>query len=393
MPPRARPSRSGLGSGGGAPASASTSRGAADAARRPPRARRCSTRSSGAARALGPARHARRRAGDRQEPARLRAVRGGRAHRSSSTGVRAVAALRRGRQLLGARRDGQGAHRHPRDGRRGTRPTRKLRDRRGGRRPTTTSNGPRPLRPLAASRTSGPAESQDEAFAAWRRFFEGVADEPARPRLRGPPLGGRRLLDFVDHLVDWATRVPLLVVAPRGRSCSRRSGWGGGKTNALTLSLAPLSGNETAELVHALLDRRELPPTCRRPARARRGNPLYAEEFVRLLEERADDACLPRPSTASSRAARRAPRREGAASGRRGARKVFWIGGVTRRSRSSCTRSSGGSSSAERRRRSNETEYAFRHPRPRRRLRPDPDAAQAEKHRVAEWIESLAGDR
>ena len=69
------------------------------------------------------------------------------------------------------------------------------------------------------------------------------------------------LLDFVDSLIDWATDVPLLVVATaRPELLARRPHWGGGKTNAATLSLAPLSETETAELVHAILERDFGPP-------------------------------------------------------------------------------------------------------------------------------------
>jgi predicted ATPase len=49
-------------------------------------------------------------------------------------------------------------------------------------------------------------------------------------------------VDFVDYLADWAGGVPLLVVGPaRPELLERRPGWGGGKPDALTLTLAPLS--------------------------------------------------------------------------------------------------------------------------------------------------------
>ena len=56
------------------------------------------------------------------------------------------------------------------------------------------------------------------------------------------------LLDFIDELVDWVTDVPLLVVATaRPELLERRTGWGGGKLNATTLALAPLSDNDTSD--------------------------------------------------------------------------------------------------------------------------------------------------
>jgi predicted ATPase len=44
-----------------------------------------------------------------------------------------------------------------------------------------------------------------------------------------------KLLDFVDYMVDWATGVPILIVATsRPELLERRPAWGGGKLNATT---------------------------------------------------------------------------------------------------------------------------------------------------------------
>ena len=99
------------------------------------------------------------------------------------------------------------------------------------------------------------------------------------------------LLDFVDHLVDWAAGVPMLVVCTaRPELLSRRPGWGGGKPNAATISLSPLSDDETARLVHALLERSVLPADVQSTLIERAGgNPLYAEEFARMVDELGED--------------------------------------------------------------------------------------------------------
>ena len=94
------------------------------------------------------------------------------------------------------------------------------------------------------------------------------------------------MLDFVDYLVEWASGVPMLVVATaRPELLSRRPGWGGGKANAVTLSLAALSDEETARLVQAAArEARALLAKAQETLLARAGgNPLYAEEFVRAL--------------------------------------------------------------------------------------------------------------
>ena len=62
------------------------------------------------------------------------------------------------------------------------------------------------------------------------------------------------LLDFVDELVDLVEGVPLLVVgSARPELLERRPEWGGGKRNALTVSLGAAADAETARLVESLL--------------------------------------------------------------------------------------------------------------------------------------------
>ncbi|MGZ4408057.1 MAG: ATP-binding protein, partial [Gaiellaceae bacterium] len=146
------------------------------------------------------------------------------------------------------------------------------------------------LRPLVglSGGAEGGVDRREEAFTAWRRFFEGLAEErPLVLVFEDLHWADENLLDFVDHLIDWATAVPLLVVcAARPELLSRRPGWGGGKPNALTVSLSPLSDEETALLLAELLERSLLPADTQAELLARAGgNPLYAEEYARALRE------------------------------------------------------------------------------------------------------------
>ena len=148
--------------------------------------------------------------------------------------------------------------------------------------PRTSTGSARCCGPLIGVAEDGAgSDRRGEAFAGWRRFLEGLADErPTVLVFEDLHWADDGLLDFVDGLVDWATDVPLLVVATaRPELLARRAHWGGGKPNATTLSLAPLSEAETAELVHAVLERAVLPgrragggarPRGRQPA-VRRG--------------------------------------------------------------------------------------------------------------------------
>jgi class 3 adenylate cyclase/tetratricopeptide (TPR) repeat protein len=260
------------------------------------------------------------------------------------------------------------------------------------------------LRPLVgvAEAASG-ADRRAEAFAAWRRLLEALADErPTVLVFEDLHWADDGLLDFVDTLVDWATDVPMLVVATaRPELLARRPHWGGGKSNALTLSLAPLSEAETAELVHAVLERSVLPADVQAAVLVRAGgNPLYAEEFARMVAERGphEDGELPLPDSLQGLIAARLdalPRAEkellqdAAVVG-----KVFWPGAVgagddvddalaalerkefVRRERRSSVEG--------------ELQYAFRHVLVRDVAYAQiPRASRAERHeRVAAWIES-----
>jgi class 3 adenylate cyclase len=216
------------------------------------------------------------------------------------------------------------------------------------------------LHPLAglASDDDAAADRRGEAFAAWRRFFEALAEQrPLVLIFEDLHWADDGLLDFVDQLVDWLTDVPVLVVASaRPELLARRPAWGGGKANATTVSLSPLSDEETARLVHALLERSVLPAEVQSALLERAGgNPLYAEEFVRMLAERGmptwscPSPCRgssPRASTASSprtRASSRTPPWSARCSGR--ARSPRSATPSASQWRSGCTRSNGASSS------------------------------------------------
>ena len=145
------------------------------------------------------------------------------------------------------------------------------------------------LRPLVG--LSAETSEREESFAAWRRFVEGLVEQrPTVLVFEDLHWADDELLDFVDELVDWVEHVPLLVVATaRPELFERRPEWGGGKRNALTVSLSPLDDGDTARLLAALLDRSVLPAEQQQELLARAGgNPLYAEQFARMFAERGE---------------------------------------------------------------------------------------------------------
>jgi hypothetical protein len=74
----------------------------------------------------------------------------------------------------------------------------------------------------------GSGDRRGEAFAAWRRLLEALAEEqPLVLVFDDLHWADDALLDFVDHVVDWASGVPILVLATaRPDLLDRRSGWG-----------------------------------------------------------------------------------------------------------------------------------------------------------------------
>jgi class 3 adenylate cyclase/tetratricopeptide (TPR) repeat protein len=144
------------------------------------------------------------------------------------------------------------------------------------------------------TRSSGQA-NLDESFAAWRRFLEALAEpQPVVLVFEDLHWADDALLDFVDALADRVTGVPLLVVcSARPELLERRPGWGGGKRNAATVSLAPLSDEDTARLLAALLGTPVLPAEQQAALLQRAGgNPLFAEEYARMLADGSDAAAV-----------------------------------------------------------------------------------------------------
>jgi len=246
-------------------------------------------------------------------------------------------------------------------------------------------------------------DRRNEAFSAWRLYLEGLAVErPLVLVFEDLHWADESLLDFVDELVDWITDVPLLVVATaRPELLERRPGWGGGKLNATTLALAPLTDDETARLLRTALGRSVLPAEVQRVLLERAGgNPLYAEQFAELYVERGSTDELALPETLQGIIAARldglSPEEKALLQDAAVVGKVFWTGALGRdaRNASAALHSLERKGFVRRQRRSSvegENELAFAHA-----LVRDvaygqiPRADRATKHRrVAEWIESL----
>jgi tetratricopeptide (TPR) repeat protein len=143
------------------------------------------------------------------------------------------------------------------------------------------------LLPLLGIDAGEPA-TQEELFTAWRRFLESVAERaPLVLVVEDIHWADAALLAFLEHLADWAQGVPLLVgCTARPELYERHAAWGTGLRNHTAISLSPLSDTDTAKLVSALMERAVMPAETQQLLLERAGgNPLYAEEFVRMLRD------------------------------------------------------------------------------------------------------------
>jgi len=144
------------------------------------------------------------------------------------------------------------------------------------------------LLPLLGIEASSSAQ-REELFTAWRRFLELIAEQrPTVLVFEDLHWADEALLAFLEHLADRAEGLPLLLVGTaRPDLYERHPDYGARLRNATPINLSPLSREETARLVSALLETAEIPAALHQPILDRaEGNPLYAEEFVRLLKDR-----------------------------------------------------------------------------------------------------------
>ena len=171
------------------------------------------------------------------------------------------------------------------------------------------------LAPLAGTGELSASGDRTESFTAWRRYLEALASQhPLVVVLEDLHWADAALLEFVEHVADWTSGLPILILcAARQELVDRHPGWGDSKRNATTMTLPPLSESETAMLISGLLDQAVLPAETQRALLERAGgNPLYAEEFVRMLTDRgilersgrtlrlANDAEIPVPESIQS---------------------------------------------------------------------------------------------
>ncbi len=133
---------------------------------------------------------------------------------------------------------------------------------------------------------------REELFAGWRLFLERLArTEPVVLVVEDLHNADAGLLDFLEHLLDWARNVPIFMFTlARPELEAHRPGWGAGRRNSTTLTLDALDDAAMAALLEGLVP--GMPAAAKATVAARaEGVPLYAVETVRMLVDR--DAVRP----------------------------------------------------------------------------------------------------
>jgi class 3 adenylate cyclase/tetratricopeptide (TPR) repeat protein len=170
--------------------------------------------------------------------------------------------------------------------------------------------GQRPSDPRAATAIaallgeSDEPATADEIAWAFRKLLEEAA--PVVCVFDDLHWAEATLLDLVDHVADWSRDAPILLVCiARPELLDRRSTWAGGKLNATTVLLEPLTPDETDELIERLLGDAGLDDALRTRIReAAEGNPLFVEQMLAMVAESPNGEVVVPPTIQALLAAR-----------------------------------------------------------------------------------------
>ncbi len=142
--------------------------------------------------------------------------------------------------------------------------------------------------PAAALPDVAPGRVHAEIGWAFRRYLEAITGT-ARAVLLVDDLQWAEpgLIEVLDGILDRMRGVPLALIAiARPELSETHPRWSVGRANAATMTLEGLDQAETTTLISRLLDIDDLPAALRAQIATRSdGNPLFCEEFLRVLIE------------------------------------------------------------------------------------------------------------
>jgi class 3 adenylate cyclase/tetratricopeptide (TPR) repeat protein len=141
--------------------------------------------------------------------------------------------------------------------------------------------------------------SAAETQLAFRRLLEKRAEE--RPQVvvfDDIHWAESTFLELVEHIADLSRGAPILLLCvARTELLDAQPGWGGGKLNATSLLLEPLSADDCDRLIDTLAVDVIDDETRQRIIVASEGNPLFVHEMLAMARERRGDGELVVPPT------------------------------------------------------------------------------------------------
>jgi AAA ATPase-like protein len=147
--------------------------------------------------------------------------------------------------------------------------------------------------------TADPAVGTEETFWAVRKLLENLAQRrPVVVVFDDIHWAEPTFLDLVEHVADLSRSSPILLLClARPELLEERPAWGGGKLNASSILLGPLSERESADLLEQLRGRAPVDERLRAQLfEAAEGNPLFIEQMLAMLAEddrSADQLAIP----------------------------------------------------------------------------------------------------
>jgi class 3 adenylate cyclase len=137
-------------------------------------------------------------------------------------------------------------------------------------------------------------QMQEGLQRAWRVFFEALAARRGLVALvEDVHWADDAMLDLLESIAARASDAPLLILCTaRPELLERRSEWGGGKRNYLTIGLEALGNGDMRRMTDELLPGAGVPETFRqRILEKAEGNPFFLEEIVHMLIDRGMLVC------------------------------------------------------------------------------------------------------
>ncbi len=153
-------------------------------------------------------------------------------------------------------------------------------------------DGPAVARGVATALGLEEGVAGEEALWAFRRFFAEIArTQPLVLVFEDVHYGQAALVDLVDHLASWIRDVPVLLLClARPELLDTHRQWAGGQRNAASLTLGPLSAEESRGLLVALAGKTLEEVGLARIAATAGGNPFFLEQLLAHVGERGTNA-------------------------------------------------------------------------------------------------------